>query len=356
MKRSHRNLAWIALLILVLTACGGGDGDGASQAETAAAPDTAPETEAAADLEQTSISVAIGPDPAFATHAVAIDKGYFEEEGITEVDTQTFASGVEAGQSLAAGDIDLWNPGNLPPITLIANGAPIKVIGNNAVARVEHLMAHPDAGITNPEDLEGARIAVLQGSTQAAFMANLAEHYGLDMSAMDIVNLTPPEALTALRNQDVDAAVLFPPMNFQAAEEFDAKLLAGTESGFESDNGESVDFSRTRNIFVIPESLEQQAPNTTEAMMRALLRAQAWVADPANEQEAQEIYSEFNDQALEATQDAWPLYEFTPELDESYVSDMENYSSFLESIGALRGEAPDVSSYTDSSYVEELAP
>jgi len=340
MTRRFACLLFAVAAVVVASSCGGTT---ANQGNNSGA------------LERTSITIAIGPDPAFAVHAVAIAKGYFKDNGITNVQTKTFSSGVEAGQALIAGNIDLWNPGNLPPITLAASGSPIKVIGTDAIAHVEFLMAKKNSGINDPKDLYGKKIAVLQGSTQAAFMWNLATHYQLDMSKMKIVNLTPPEALVALRNGSVDAAVFFPPLNFQAATDLGAVLLAGRTSGFASDKGAQVDFSHTRNLFVIPSKLQSEAPNTVKAMMRALFQAQKYVADPANTDEVQQIYANFSSQPIAAVKDAWPLYVFSPALDSGYIADQKNYTDFLTSIGAFQGAAPSVNSYTDDSYVKQLA-
>lgn len=337
--------AFAVLAALVLAACGGDD-----DADDDAAAERG-------ELEKTELVLQIGPDPAFATQAVAIEKGWFEEAGFTDVSTETFAAGVEAGEAVARGDIDLWSPGNLPPITLRQSGAPIVILANNAIARVESLIAREDAGIEDPEDLQkGGRVAVLEGSTQSAYLSNLAEHYGLDLDEIETVNLDPPEELTALVSGDVDAMVNFTPFTFQAPEQTEAVELAGRQSGFAVDDGEEVDFSNTRNVFATSEQFVRDNPNAAEAMLEVLLRAQAYVADPENRDEVFDITAEFLDVDREIIERSWAQYEFTPDIDEAYVEDMQAYTDFLAGSGALEGDPLDPLDYTSTEILERLQP
>ena len=80
-------------------------------------------------LETDSLSMSIGPDLPFLVHIVAKEKGWFEEAGFKSVDFKTFASGNLAGEALLSGDIQLWTPGNLPPVSMAHNGIPVVILG-----------------------------------------------------------------------------------------------------------------------------------------------------------------------------------------------------------------------------------
>ena len=61
---------------------------------------------------------------------MGIQKGWFKEAGFTEVTTKTFTAGVLAGEALVAGQIQLWTPGQLPPISMFHNGIPVVLLAD----------------------------------------------------------------------------------------------------------------------------------------------------------------------------------------------------------------------------------
>src|SRR5438045_1519608 len=91
-------------------------------------------TWAQAKPETAKLALGFGLDPVFAPHMVAMTKGWFKDAGFTEVTTKTFSGGALAGEALVANEIQLWTPGNLPPISMAHNGVPIVVLGTNAIA------------------------------------------------------------------------------------------------------------------------------------------------------------------------------------------------------------------------------
>ena len=124
---------------------------------------------AQAKPETAKLAMGFGLDPVFAPHMVAMAKGWFRDAGFTDVSTKTFSGGAVAGEALVANEIQLWTPGNLPPISMAHNGVPIVVLGSNAIAwAVDKLVARKDANIRTPEDLYKIKIGLLQGSTASA--------------------------------------------------------------------------------------------------------------------------------------------------------------------------------------------
>lgn len=301
-------------------------------------------------LSDDTLVIALGPDPAFAAIAVAIEKGWFEEVGFTSVETQEFVAGVEAGQALVAGEVDLWQPASVPAISLMNTGAPVSIVGEGSKCHVESLLVRSDAGVSDPEDLYDVTIASLQGSSLNAYLANLAEHYELDVEKLDIVNMAPAESLTSLIEGDIDAAVTFPPSTHRAITEADTVEVAGRVSGFGRDEGEPVDFSQTRCVLVMQDKYIKEHADSGEAALQAILRAQQFITD--NEADAQEIYAEFSGQSLESVKAAWVSYQFPTELDDEFLGDLESYSDFLKESGAITGEPVAADDLVDLSLLE----
>jgi ABC-type nitrate/sulfonate/bicarbonate transport system substrate-binding protein len=325
---------------LALSACSGG-------AETGGVPG-GPET--------TEISIAMGPDPVFAPHIIAMENGYFEEAGFESVEPVEFEAGALAGEALAGGEIQLWTPGNLPPISFRHNSLPIVVLGTSSKSYNETLVAREDAGIDSPEDLYDIRIGVLEGSTAPAALSRLAEHYGLDVDRLQTVNLPPPEQLTAIENDEVQAVVVWQPFAHRIAQADGMTVLNdGRKSGFPQDAGENVQISNTRSLWVTSEEFVRDSPNAAQAMVEAMLKAQEFVADPANREEVLAAYVEHTGQPMEEVDAFWEQYEFDPAIDDDYVTDMTAYTQFLQDTGRI-ADATDPLSYTYTAPLAELDP
>ena len=154
--------------------------------------------------ETTKLALGFGLDLVFAPHMVAISKGWFKEAGFTDVTTKTFTGGAAAGEALVADEINLWTPGNLPPISMTHNGIPIVILGTNCIAAAaDKLVARKDANVKTPEDLYKVKIGLVQGSTASADLFYLAKAYNLDDKRLQVVNMPPPEQLAALNSNNI---------------------------------------------------------------------------------------------------------------------------------------------------------
>jgi len=205
--------------------------------------------------EISRIGIGFGLDPVFAPHIVAMQKGWLRDAGFTEITTPSFTSGALAGEALIAGQIHLWTPGNLPPISMANSGAPAVVLGTNCIAtKAEQLVVRNDANVATPEDLYRIRIGLLAGSTASATLHNLARHYGVDGARLQVVNMPPPEQLAALTSNNIQALLCWQPWAYNALKLGTTTMLhSGTTSGFAANKGAAVGVSATRSIFVASE-------------------------------------------------------------------------------------------------------
>jgi ABC-type nitrate/sulfonate/bicarbonate transport system substrate-binding protein len=318
----------------------------------------APEPPPAADLEVTRLRFGFGVDPVFAPHIVAMEMGWFEEAGFTEIETVTFTAGALAGEALAAGEIELWTPGNVPPISMIHAGLPIVVVGSNTGAYIERFVMRTDVNLQNPEDLYDIRIGLLEGSTASAVLNNIAEEYGLDVAQMQVVNLPPPEQMTSIINNEIQAFIVWNPWPYLAMEnpDVDVQIMHdGTTSYFPWDENQPFQTSFTRSLFVTGEQFVRNNPNSARAMMHVLLRAQEYVRDPANRDEVVQLISDYLGQPVEQNQALWDDYDFDPQITQDYVRDMQAYTDFLFESGRIESRM-DPLSYTYTGFLEEYDP
>lgn len=307
-------------------------------------------------LETRHLVLGFGVDPVFAPHIMAMEKGWFREAGFQRIETRTFTAGVLAGEALAAGEIHLWTPGNLPPISMRHNGLPIVILGTNTPAYIDRLVVRADANVQRPSDLYNIRIGLLEGSVASAVLHRLAEYYRLDIRRLQVVNLPPPEQLTSLINNTIQAFIAWNPWPYLAQQRANVKILhTGTVSQFADDSGRRVQTSHTRSVFVTSEQFIRRSPNAARAMMRVLLRAQGYVRDPRNRDEVITTISRFLQQPVEQNRALWDDYSFDPRFDQRYWVDMKVYTDFLAATGRIRNPV-DPLEYTYTGYVEEFDP
>lgn len=313
---------------------------------------------ATAQVETDTLNISIGPDLPFLVHIIAKEKGWFAEAGFKNVEFKSFASGNLAGEALLADQIQLWTPGNLPPVSMAHNGIPVVILGSNAVSHgLEKIVVRKDAGVENPEDLYKVKLGLLVSSTSGALLGNVAKHYGLDSAKIQTVNLAPPEALAAMSNNEIQGIVFWEPFPYRAVKEQDGKIVhTGTKSFFAKNSGEVVAVSNNRTVWVASQDWVRDNPNAAKAMVDVLVKAQAYVADPANEDEVLKIFSDTQKQPVEMNAALLDNYTFTAKVDTSYVEDMAAIADYLQATNRIQGEKKDVLTYTYTEPLKAIDP
>ena len=295
------------------------------------------------EVEQ--LSVPMQSNPAFAPVSVALAKTWFEQAGFKTIRFPTFVSGNAAGEALIAGDLSIWLPGNVPAINMRNNGLPIVIAGDLSIAHNEALMVRNDAGVSTPEDLYKIRIGLVMGGTPGAIMQALAKANGLDPAKLKLINLAPPEDTTALRNNEIQAILVWPPHPYNvqdiASYRFDSKK-----------------YSHTRVPIAFNETYIRKNPNAAHAIVEVLYRAQEYLL--AHKEEAQDIHAKRTEQPLALVQKMWDDYwKPGPDygvIDASYVADYEAYSGFLAGRGSFTRKPVPVLDYTYTGILEQIKP
>lgn len=141
-----------------------------------------------------------------ATAVQAQEAGIFEAEDLTVELTQT-QGGAQAIPLLVSGDVDITYGNYTSALLAAQQGLPIRVLAGNDVGADDHaLMVAPDATYQGPQDLAGARIAVLNLSNIGSIAINaVLEDAGVDISTIQYVELPFPDMAPALLSGEVDA-------------------------------------------------------------------------------------------------------------------------------------------------------
>ncbi len=201
----------------------------------------------------------------FMTFPLAQKRGFLKEEGIeAEIIRISAAAGRAA---LSGGEVDYSTGIGGTAIGGALSGVPIKVVACFVPAPVLALVARPE--IKSVQALKGKTVAVLIFGGVAHFAARaIAKHYGLD-SERDLKYLAvgPPDARFAALSQGlVDAAVLGPPLDFEA-----------TKRGFNS-------LAKAHDVLVFPETglvtsvkKIQEKPDEIKRVIRAGIKANRYI-------------------------------------------------------------------------------
>ncbi|MFW6139026.1 MAG: ABC transporter substrate-binding protein [Spirochaetota bacterium] len=298
-------------------------------------------------LEETTIILQYQPNPLFAAMSVALDKGYFEDVGFESVETKSFTSGNIAGEAMIAGELSVWVPGNMPVISMRHAGVPVVITGMFNVCPAEYLMVRDDAEVEKPEDLKDIKIGLSFGSTAQGVLEDLARAHGIDPNKLNVVNLPPPEQVTALRNNETQALLVWPPNCYKVQD-------------IASYRFQSKKYSHTNVPMVFAEWQVRKQPNTCKAIMEALYRGQEFCAKKENWEEAQKIHARMSDQPLDIVKQGWADY-WNPDipnghLDRNFVKDFEAYTQFQKRVGRIEPPIQHVLEYTYTEFLEEIRP
>jgi NitT/TauT family transport system substrate-binding protein len=193
-RRALVAVSAVGIASMALAACAGGDSG-------------TPAASGDADFEPlTSVKLQLQwlPQAQFAGYYVALDQGYFEEEGFDDVEIVPSGGDIVPQDALVAGDVDFavaWVPKVLG--TLEATGAELTDIAQVFQKSGTLQVSWADSGITSVADFEGKRIGSWGFGNEWEIFAAMAAD---DLDSTSVSITTQDFSMNALLDGDVDAA------------------------------------------------------------------------------------------------------------------------------------------------------
>jgi ABC-type nitrate/sulfonate/bicarbonate transport system substrate-binding protein len=274
MNMGHRFLAIAFIAALVATACsGGGAGGGASPSVAVASPTAGPK--AVCQAKKITIAVPVTPpNVVHLTPYVADSFGYFKDENLT-VELVRFEGGVGSLRASASGGITLAGTSSEPVIDAIANGADVRVLYSYAPAVDVSFVVGP--GIKTPADLKGKKMGVQEPGGFADVMTRIVlKKNGIDPKDVTFIQTTTAGRVQQLVAGATDTAVLHidQTKTVQKANPGISTLL----------NMWEILSDYQYSVYVAPTQAIKDDAATLECTIRALMRANRAMYDPANKQ------------------------------------------------------------------------
>ena len=288
--------------------------------EPSTPPTEAPES--AAELEE--VSVAYVPIIAMAPLYLADELGYFAARGIVN-NVQSVANPYDLLGVQSQGELDV----NIVGTSAAFFNAVNQGLGVRAVAdRMQYLCSSDnlllartaawEEGLKTPADLEGKTIAIIaRGSGTEYWLGLILERVGLTLSDVNIVTLSYPDTVNALRTGAIDAGFVVQPLAVTALNEDIARRIVGMHEVLPGQQLGELIFSQ--------DFIERNDGELAKNWLAAWLEGVRFYLDPANKDQVIATISEWTQVEEEVVEqlygtDQWPWMNPNGDLDVDYIA------------------------------------
>lgn len=301
-------------MVLVAGACSSdddvGDDAGSDNGSEASAPDA---------IRIGTFSRAVDYAPFYVAQA----EGMFDAAADgAEVEYVEFDSAPAINEALGTGRIDMVFMAE-PPALITASAGIDVIIAALGASLIQDIIVPAGSDIETATGLGGARVGVLAGSSSHYGLLSIAEDAGVDPDSIEVLDLAPPDAQAAFESGELDAWAVWPPFIQQQVIQ---------ETGVLLPEGDAV----IQSIVVVPTSFAEEYPETYAAFVVAVEEAKTFIVE--NEADAQAIVSEAVGVDAEVVELAWPRHDFSAEIDDAVVADIQEKADFLVDAGFLENE------------------
>lgn len=272
---------------------------------------------------------------------VALEKGYFEEQGLNIIKTTEHGVGKLALLEVLGGRADIATASETPVVEASFDREDFKIFATMHESSTNvKLIALKDHGIISAQDLEGKKIATTVGTVGHFFLYLFLLHAGIRIEDIELIDVEPLALVEMLQAGEIDAFSIREPYVFRAK-----KLLGDEAVVFIRDDI----YIATFNMIASSEFIENN-PEIIVRFLRALLKAEKFVED--SREESVSIVSmalQVDKNYLDST---WEESEFTLSLSQGLLITMEDQARGL--IKNNLTDAIKVPNYLDYIYVDAL--
>ena len=171
--------------------------------------------------------------------------------------------------AVTAGEADAATSAEVPAIQACLSRPDLRIVATLSVSRnANRIVARRDHGIQGPADLRGKHIATQRGTARHLFLHLFLMKNQMADQDVKLSSIEGAELLQALSSGTIDAASLREPLTGQALELLGTNAVSLEAPGL---------YIRTEQL-VVSRRLLQERPAVVRALLRALLKADAFAS------------------------------------------------------------------------------
>lgn len=311
---------------------------------------------AQAKLEMTELDAWLVRDPQMSTQfAVADQMGYFKAEGL-KINPRWYIAGTDLPSMWGAGNVNLGTATASMVIPIAASGGAIYHIAPQSdIAGTQQIVLGKKGQeiVRSTKDFEKVKIGMPKGASVTMAIQSMARDTGVDFSKIQFVNLSPPDAVTALAKGDIDAMAGWAPWVFNAVKQAGGKVyFTGNKSFIPGKEGQ-VDWIHVHAGVIASGKMLKDNPNTLKAVLRALAKA----TDTVNTQREAVVKIVAKEMKMDEglARDIMALNIYSMEQTDKHVKGMSEFIDFLHSLDRIKQKFPAENVFV-TKLLEEVDP
>lgn len=202
---------------------------------------------------------------------VAVDKGFFKEEGL-DVEIQAIGSSADRIRALTAGSVGWSNLGRLAVISEMSRGNEAFYFFANIDDSPGNEGCWARPGFSSLKDLKGKKVAA--NTSAEITLSGLLAAEGMTMDDVDFVNLPGGEMAGAIGKGDVDAACVWEPLFTAVKQAAPDGTLLGTD--MDTENYKKFGTMESPDVVIISRALVDEHPEIAGKLADAIFKGVAY--------------------------------------------------------------------------------
>jgi NitT/TauT family transport system substrate-binding protein len=259
---------------------------------------------------------------------VALDKGFFRDEGLEVEVAGIFNAGAEEMSAFASKSLDVGYLGMAPSVTGVANRAASVKAAALANAEGSAIVVKAGSPARTLKDLAGKTVAIPgYGNVQDFLLRRALDAAGLDAKALTIIVIKPPEMLPALETGQIDAFIAWEPFATKAVTKGAGRVLLRSSEIWKD---------HPCCVVAFEDAVAKGRPAVLQAFLKAHARATAFIL--ANTDEAVRIGVKYTGMDEATVRAALGNITYRAELERAPILE---YASYLTRLGYIKETDPE---------------